>query len=80
MSYERITSQFKEPQKYDYDLTSTSAVYSRIPALSESKIPPTMLLVVEPGLYDVRMPKPAAIPIGVVHPYRIAPANGTQDL
>lgn len=59
--------------------TSTRPVYIRIPALIESITPLTSDAVALPGLYVVRTPRPAAIPIGVVRPYTSAPAIGTQS-
>lgn len=48
-----------------------------MPALNESSTPETMLAVALSGLYVVRTPSPAAIPMGVVMPKRIAPRTGT---
>lgn len=52
--------------------TSTKPVYSKIPALKESITPLTMDAVVLLGLYVFRIPRPAAIPTGVVMAYRKA--------
>lgn len=56
--------------------TSTIPVYSKIPALKESIIPLTMDAVVLFGLYVLRIPRPAAIPIGVVMAYKRAAQKG----
>ena len=57
--------------------TSTRPVYNRIPELNESRTPLTMFAVLLFGLYVVRTPRPAAIPIGVVRPYKMAASTGT---
>lgn len=49
-----------------------------MPALSESETPLTMEAVELPGLYVILAPRPIAIPMGVVMPYKAAPAKGTQ--
>src|SRR5882724_904739 len=49
-----------------------------MPELTESKMPLTIDAVVLPGLYVVRIPRPTAMPTGVVSPYNSAPAIGTQ--
>lgn len=58
--------------------TSTSPVYTKTPALNESNTPLTIEAVVLPGLYVCLTPSPIASPIGVVRPYKTAPARGTQ--
>ena len=56
--------------------SSTSPVYIKIPALVASRIPETILASALPGLYEVRTPRPAAMPMGVVNPYNAAAAMG----
>ena len=58
--------------------TSTRPVYTRIPELSASRTPLTIDAVALPGLYVPFMPSPMAIPMGVVIPYKKAPAIGIQ--
>lgn len=50
----------------------------RMPALNESNTPLTIDAVAVPGLYVLLTPRPTAIPMGVVIPYRHAPTTGTQ--
>ena len=48
-----------------------------MPLLNASRMPETRFAVVLSGLYVSRTPRPAAIPMGVVTPNRIAPTMGT---
>ena len=49
-------------------INSTKPVYINTPALNESMMPETAEALAEFGLYVVRTPRPAAIPMGVVKP------------
>src|SRR6266852_2903788 len=67
-SFPRLASRISGLNKNSWARSSTNPVYSKIPALNESRTPETKVASVEPGLYDARTPRPTAIPIGVVMP------------
>lgn len=60
-------------------MSSTVAVYSRIPELKESRIPDVMLAVADDMASDARAPSPMAIPRGVMIEYSNAPPTGTHE-
>lgn len=64
----QLTASNKEREDKISVRTSTNPVYTKIPALTASSTPLTMLALALPGLYDSRTPRPIAMPRGVVMP------------